>query len=177
VHGLTSYGTIVVDPPWRLREGGAGPSKGAAAQYELMSLGAITTLDVERLMSPDCCVFLWVPSMNLVQGDAYMALAAWRLTPKALHTWVKPGFGVGWYGRSNTEHFVVATRGKPVVSFKSVPTAHHWSRGAHSAKPDAFYDLAQAVGPGPYVDLFARRRRIGWDVWGEEVDSDLEMAS
>lgn len=43
-----------------------------------------------------------------------------------------------------------------------------WSRGAHSAKPDAFIDLVEQVSPGPYLELFSRRARFGWDYWGDE---------
>lgn len=41
-----------------------------------------------------------------------------------------------------------------------------WPRTAHSEKPPAFLDLVERVSPGPYVELFARAPRLGWDSWG-----------
>lgn len=51
-----------------------------------------------------------------------------------------------------------------------------WPRGAHSAKPEAFLDLVEQVSPGPYLELFARRQRLGWDTWGNEALEHVEMA-
>lgn len=50
-----------------------------------------------------------------------------------------------------------------------------WPRGAHSAKPEAFQDMVEQVSPGPYVELFARRDRLGWDTWGNESLGTAEM--
>lgn len=41
-----------------------------------------------------------------------------------------------------------------------------WPRGRHSEKPPAFLDIVEQVSPGPYVELFARAPRLGWDSWG-----------
>jgi N6-adenosine-specific RNA methylase IME4 len=41
-----------------------------------------------------------------------------------------------------------------------------WSRGPHSVKPAGFLDIVEQVSPGPYVELFARQPRLGWDSWG-----------
>jgi len=51
---------------------------------------------------------------------------------------------------------------------------HLWPRGKHSAKPEAFQDIVEQVSPGPYLELFARRKRMGWSAWGNEVQSDIE---
>jgi len=52
-----------------------------------------------------------------------------------------------------------------------------WPRGRHSAKPEAFIDLVEQVSPGPYLELFARRQRLGWDTWGNEALEHVELAS
>lgn len=54
---------------------------------------------------------------------------------------------------------------------------YQWPRGKHSVKPEAFQDIVEQVSPGPYLELFARRKRPGWDVWGKEVESDVEILS
>ncbi len=87
--------------------------------------------------------------------------------PITLVTWCKPQPGVGYYLRNNTEQCIFATRGKPMVpETKPMSTWFQWARGAHSAKPKPFGDLVEQVSPGPYVELFARAPRLGWDSWG-----------
>lgn len=49
---------------------------------------------------------------------------------------------------------------------KATSRWYEWPRGEHSAKPEAFLDLVEQVSPGPYVELFARAPRLGWDSWG-----------
>jgi N6-adenosine-specific RNA methylase IME4 len=51
-----------------------------------------------------------------------------------------------------------------------------WKRGAHSQKPEAFLDLVEQTSPWPYLELFARRQRLGWDTWGDEALEHVEMA-
>jgi N6-adenosine-specific RNA methylase IME4 len=78
-----------------------------------------------------------------------------------------PPPGVGHYLRNNTEHCILASRGKPMTpEEKPISTWYLWPRGRHSAKPSAFGDLVEQVSPGPYVELFARAPRLGWDSWG-----------
>lgn len=52
-----------------------------------------------------------------------------------------------------------------------------WSRGPHSAKPEAFLDLVEQVSPGPYLEMFARRNRLGWDTWGNEALEHVELVT
>ena len=52
-----------------------------------------------------------------------------------------------------------------------------WPRGSHSQKPDAFLDLVEQVSPGPYLELFARRQRLGWDTWGDEALQHVTLPS
>ena len=47
-----------------------------------------------------------------------------------------------------------------------------WKRGAHSEKPAAFGDLVESVAPGPYLELFSRTPRLGWDAWGKGFESE-----
>jgi N6-adenosine-specific RNA methylase IME4 len=88
----------------------------------------------------------------------------------SLLTWCKPGPGMGYYLRSNTEHCIFATRGRPMVpDTKVLSSWFEWPRGRHSEKPAEFYEVVQTVSPGPYLDLFARERRDGWHGWGDEL--------
>lgn len=166
--GLTPpYRTIVADPPWQPPGRGAstknraGPSK----RYSTMTVEEISALPVEELVAPD--VHLWLWGINGLMEDAYQVVRAWGFKPITLVTWCKPGTGIGNYLRNNTEHVILASRGKPhVPEHKPLSTWYIWPRGAHSVKPAAFYDLVEQVSPAPYVDLFARQQRFGWDTWG-----------
>lgn len=60
---------------------------------------------------------------------------------------------------------------------KIPPGSYGRGRGPHSAKPEAFLDIVEQVSPGPYLELFARRQRLGWDTWGKEALNHVEMAS
>lgn len=98
---------------------------------------------------------------------------AWGFRPITILTWVKPGRGgTGWYFRGQTEHVIFGTRGGlGIPSAIRRPNVFEAKRSRHSAKPDAFFELVESVSPTPRQELFARRQRLGWDTWGNEVDS------
>lgn len=91
-------------------------------------------------------------------------------------TWCKPGLGAGRF-QCNTEQVVLCRKGSRHGNPFGMTngTWFPWPRAEHSSKPNAFYDLVERVSPAPYLELFARRKRMGWDCWGNEVESDLEI--
>lgn len=158
------YSTIVADPPWHYE--GAATKADAKKHYSTMPMGDLHALPVERLAAPSAHLWLWCT--NALMEHGYSIVRAWGFVPLTVVTWCKPGPGVGHYLRNNTEHCILASRGKPQTpSDKPLSTWFVWQRGAHSAKPDAFGDLVEQVSPGPYVELFCRRPRLGWDSWGK----------
>jgi N6-adenosine-specific RNA methylase IME4 len=159
------YSTIVADPPWRF--GRAGLTKADSRKfYSTLSVEDICDMPVLDLAAPDAHLWLW--GVNGMMEDAYRVVRAWGFAPVTLVTWCKPQPGVGHYLRNNTEHCILASRGKPQTpDAKPLSTWFLWPRGAHSAKPAAFGDLVEQVSPGPYVELFARAPRLGWDSWGK----------
>lgn len=157
------YSTIVADPPWRYAS--AATKADAAKRYSTMSLGEICRLPVRALAAADCHLWLW--ATNGLLEDAYVVLRAWGFSPLTVVTWCKPGPGVGHYLRNNTEHVILGSRGRAQVpAEKPLSTWYEWPSGAHSAKPAAFYDVVEQVSPGPWVELFCRQPRFGWDSWG-----------
>jgi len=162
------YGTIVADPPWRYAS--AATKADARKHYSTMSMDEIATMTVGDLAAPDAHLWFWCT--NGLMEDGYRIVRAWGFAPITLVTWCKPGPGVGYYLRNNTEHAIFATRGKPVVpEDKPLSTWFQWPRAQHSVKPDAFGDLVEKVSPGPYVELFARQPRLGWDSWGHGYET------
>lgn len=160
------YRTIVADPPWRMSKVGATKAN-AHRHYATMDLNAICALPVADLADSDAHLWLW--GINGMMEEAYRVVRAWGFSPLTLVTWCKPGPGVGHYLRNNTEHVILASRGNPMTpADKPLSTWFVWPKQPHSQKPDAFYDLVEQVSPGPYVEVFARRHRFFWDVWGNE---------
>lgn len=158
---MSGYTTIVADPPWRY--GSVAATKANAQRhYDTMALHDLCGMPVEALAAPDAHLWLW--AVNGLMEEAHRVTRAWGFFPTTLLTWCKSQPGVGHYMRTNTEHCIFATRGRPMVpEHKPLATWFQWPRGEHSAKPDAFYDLVEQVSPGPYAELFSRRARFGWD--------------
>jgi N6-adenosine-specific RNA methylase IME4 len=141
--------------------------------YPTMPVDDIAALPVGDLAAEDS--HLWIWGVNRLLGAAYAVAAAWGFTPMTLLTWCKPGPGMGYYLRNNTEHCLLATRGRPMVPERAPSSSWYlWPRGRHSRKPDEFFALAQQVSPGPYIELFARVSREGWDSWGAEAPGSIE---
>jgi N6-adenosine-specific RNA methylase IME4 len=167
------YATIVADPPWAYDEGWpkfgdrAGiPHDRTPLPYSAMGLEAIAALPVQNLAARDAHLYLW--TTNRYVPDAFDIVKAWGFRYAQILVWCKPPMGVGPGGAFSitTEFLLFARRGR--LKAKSRVDRTWWvaSREAHSAKPPAFLDLVEQVSPGPYVELFARAPRLGWDSWG-----------
>lgn len=182
------YRTIVADPAWPFTYNGWGWKSGYYQKrrglgYETMTVEDICALPVSDLAEPDAHLYLWIPDPLLVQGVAAQVAAAWGFPVGRLLIWEKPNFGMGTFPRSQHEAVMVCRRGTNVpFAIRDVGSVIRWKQlyrkgKVNSAKPDAFMDLVEQASPGPYLELFARSKRIGWDVWGDEVDSDVELSA
>lgn len=180
------YRTIVADPPWPMKDTGpqthagtgcwrpADAGKSTRIPYRTMTLEEIAALPVADLAADDAHLYLW--ATNRFIEAAYATVRAWGFRPSTLLTWCKPPMGLGFGGAyANTTEFVLfAKRGRlaPRNRWHStwLEASRPYENGgiAHSAKPEAFLDIVEQVSPGPYVELFARRARFGWDYWGDE---------
>jgi N6-adenosine-specific RNA methylase IME4 len=177
------YQTIVADPPW-LQPGG-GLHNGADGRkvlrrpselpYAPMTTESIAALPVSEWA--DATAHLWLWTTNAHVEDAYAVARAWRFRPSVLLTWAKPprGIGLGGTFTQTTEHVLFARRGTLTAKRRLNTTWFQWPRGRHSQKPEAFIGLVESVSPGPYLELFARRQRLGWDTWGDEALEHVEM--
>jgi N6-adenosine-specific RNA methylase IME4 len=166
-----SFRTILADPPWDVLQRGG---RGADRHYPVMTVEAIAALPVRTLASTDAHLWLWVTNATLFSG--HVVMAAWGFTYRSCLTWVKPGLGLGsYYLRNNTEHLLLGTKGKAPVLYRSQPTWLFAPKQDHSHKPEEQYAVIERCSPGPYLELFARRKRPGWQVWGNEVVSDVEL--
>jgi len=166
-----TFPTILADPPWDVLQ---RSGRGAHRHYPLMTVDEIADLPVGRLASTDAHLWLWVTNATLFAGKAVME--AWGFTYRSCLTWVKPGLGLGSsYLRNNTEHLLFGTKGKAPILYRSQPTWIFAPKQDHSHKPDEQYAIIERCSPGPYLELFARRKRPGWQVWGNEVANDVAL--
>lgn len=170
------YVTIVADPPWRFSDALPGKGRGAGRHYStLRPLEIAAAYDVPQLAADDARLFLW--RVSALQEDALRVMRIWGFTPKAEIVWLKKTrtgkhwFGMGRQVRNAHEVCLIGTRGQPErlsASVRSIFEAPY--TGRHSGKPEVFFDLVEALSPGPYLELFARERRRGWRALGLEVD-------
>lgn len=162
------YRTIVADPPWRFSN--AATKADARKKYSTVAVEDLCALPVDSIADSNAHLWLW--AVNGLMEEAYRVVRAWGFAPVTLVTWCKLGPGVGHYLRNNTEHIIFASRGTPMTpEAKPLGTWFVWPRGAHSVKPGGAGDLIEQVSPGPYVELFARQPRLGWDSWGYGVEA------
>lgn len=178
---MQAYRTIVVDPPWAFdqtwfkngkfnhfhyRADRENWGRGAAAKYAVMTQENIAALAVGEWADDNAHLYLW--TTNTFMDEAFDLVKAWGFKQKTILTWIKPRLGMGTYYRNNTEHVLFAVKGSLKTLRKDCRTAFYGAQGRHSEKPAAFYDMVESMSPGPYLDVFARKQRFGWDTWGNE---------
>lgn len=184
--GLGQYRTIVADPPWEYNATKGLPIRGykpstAEAHYSTLSMREIAALPVSNLAAPAAHLYLWVTNPRLFgdRGDHGFGpidvAEAWGFEYRTLLTWSKTGsLGMGWYFRGATEHILFCTRGgASIPPERREPNLITARRRRHSEKPGALYDLVERVSPSPYLELFARTPRLGWDSWGWGFEDQL----
>lgn len=179
------YRTIVADPPWpgdwwpfAVRAGRRTPKR-----YGLMTLEEIEALPVASISAEDANLFLWIPSSLNREGVGARVARAWGFDVLSEIVWEKPKLGHGRFPRACHEILLVCSRGAFTLAGPwNVRSVQRWSLDFkagtwHSAKPDGAIDLIEQHSPGPYVELFARRHRFNWDVWGDQSANTAEMAA
>jgi N6-adenosine-specific RNA methylase IME4 len=159
------YRVIYADPPWPYDNSGFDQS--AASHYPTMSTEDIYALPIGNLADEECVLFLWATSPLL--PNALGALAAWGFEYKASRVWIKNRApGIGWFVQTRHELLLIGVKGQGHPSEK-LDSVIEGPVTQHSRKPESVYaDIEQCYG-GPYIELFARRTRDGWNSWGNEI--------
>lgn len=178
---MKKYGIIYADPPWHYRvysKKGAGRS--AESHYPTMTIEKIQALPVSELADKDCALFMWITFPLL--KESLSVLSAWGFKFKTIaFVWIKQNrksdslfWGMGYWTRTNAEFCVLATKGKPKRMAKNVHRVIVSHIEEHSKKPDeARRRIVRLMGDLPRIELFARQKSAGWDVWGNEVESNI----
>ena len=174
------YRTIYADPPWP-EYGGGQIKRGADQHYELMSVNSIAAMSphIKALSHLDSHLYLWVTNNHLMDG--LYVLREWGFRYITAITWAKDKFGLGQYFRGQTEHCLFGVKGAVEYRIDTFGkraqgrTVIQAPRLEHSVKPEEMRTMIEKVSHPPRIELFARKHTPGWDVWGYEIDCDVDI--
>lgn len=179
----TEFRCIVADPPWEVERLGSPGSAGFGSNdrplgsvpldYQTMTVEEIAVLKIPA--AADAHLYIW--TINRYIEQTYAIARAWGFDPSTMLYWLKQPMGIGHGGAFVTcvEPILFCRRGKLPVKSRCDRNWWGWPRGKHSAKPEEFQTVVESVSPGPYLEMFARRKRPGWASWGNEVQSDVSL--
>ena len=181
---MKKYKTIYADPPWRFKNFSVkGEGRNAISHYDCLTIPQLKKLNIAKYADKDCALFMWVTDPLLDQGMEL--INSWGFTYKTVaFYWVKTNkkvdleklsakkdffTGLGYWTRANPEMCLLATKGNPKRISKEVRRLIVSKRREHSRKPDEVYEAIENLVGGPYLELFARKTKKGWDSWGNQV--------
>lgn len=164
---MTQYGAILCDPPWLFKTHSTrGRDRSPDKHYDCMSIDEMKALKLPA--AADCALFMWVVDAHLVEALGLMS--AWGFTYKTIaFIWVKPVMGLGYWSRKEAECCLFGVRGHPKRLGKGVRQVIRAPRREHSRKPDEIYDRIERLVGGPYLEIFSRTDRPGWDAIGNQT--------
>jgi N6-adenosine-specific RNA methylase IME4 len=194
--GVTRYRTIVADPPWDHSDGTGfnygskgtkpgryGEPRTTRPAYKHLTVEEIALVPIDTMAEPSAHLYLWTTQRYL--RASFDLMECWGFSVSATLTWCKAPMGfMGGAFRSSTEFVQFGRRGSLAHKSQAPQRWFTWPRvgwtqsepeAKHSRKPDAFLDLVEQVSPGPYLEMFARRGRLGWDYYGDESLQTAQM--
>jgi len=164
------FGTIYADPPWPYSNQATRAS--TSNHYNTMSIENISALPIKDLTAENCHLHMW--TTNAFIFETPKIIESWGFVYKSIFVWVKPQMGIGNYWRVSHEFLITAIKhGSSTFLDKSQMSWLQADRLKHSAKPEKVAESIEKTSPGPYLELFGRRTRKNWTVWGNEIERDL----
>lgn len=176
------YQIIYADCPWKYNDPKGNNPKLGGITYPVMSDKQLCDLPIAKLANKDCALFMWATMPKL--KEAFLVAEAWGFRYiTCAFTWVKTNpksggiySGLGHWTNGNAELCLFFKKGHPKRIEKNVKQIQMHPRGRHSQKPDKIRDeIIRLIGDLPRIELFARQKTPGWDVWGNEVESDIKL--
>jgi N6-adenosine-specific RNA methylase IME4 len=170
-----NYAVVYADPPWNFKcYSTKGSSKSPAHHYDCMDLAAICDLPIKPLTAKSSVLLMWTTGPFLEKSMS--VITSWGFKYKTVgFCWAKKNRhsdrffkGMGYWTRANAEYCLLATKGSPKRISFDVESLVVSARREHSRKPDEMYSRIETLLPGPYLELFARNERNGWDSWGNQ---------
>lgn len=167
------YRGLLIDCPWKFKtwsEKGLG--KSPDRHYPTMPTEDLCRLPIGQLAAADAGCIAWATAPMI--RDVFRVLDAWGFGYASMGAWGKQtmdgdglAFGPGYWFRSAAEFYVLGTCGRIAPSAHDVRNLILAPRGEHSVKPDQIYEDVERLFPGgPWLEVFSRRRRPGWDSFG-----------
>lgn len=180
---MKKYQIIYADPPWSYNDKSKSHGGGAESHYPCMSIKELCELPIKEIADENSVLLMWA-TMPMLEV-AFDVIKAWGFKYKTCaFTWVKTNkdgsiyMGMGRHTRGNAEVCLLATRGKGVPRMDAgIKNTHLFPRGRHSEKPNQFRTMIGGLYGNDLnrVELFAREKVVFWDVWGNEVESDITL--
>jgi N6-adenosine-specific RNA methylase IME4 len=164
------FGTIYADPPWRYQNQGTRASTGNHYAGD-MSIDEICAMPIAELSAEKCHLHLW--TTNAFLFECPKIFKAWGFEFKSSFVWVKPQMGIGNYWRNSHEIMLLAVKGGQTALSRAEMSWLECKRGQHSAKPDAVRHSIERLSPGPFLELFGRKKVEGWTVFGNQIVEEL----
>lgn len=183
------YGVVLADPPWEYT---GHQRRGSAENHygTLSTKNMIKMFDVASIVKDDAILLMWATWPKLLENPGPRELIeAWGFRPVTGMPWIKvssvsrglfdgklwiePKWGTGYWVRGASECLIIARRGKPPMP-ENPPIGLLCDRAIHSKKPNDAHEYAELF-PGPYLEMFARRPREGWDVFGNQVEDSITL--
>lgn len=160
------YRVLYADPPWQYSNSGFNQS--AESHYPTMSQRELCALPIRDLAMDHSVLFLWATSPLI--PEALEVMKAWGFEYKASRVWIKDRApGIGWFIRTRHELLLIGVRGSGMHPSEKLDSIIEAGVTRHSAKPHGVYADIERCYEGPYIELFARNEREGWQAWGNEI--------
>lgn len=168
---MKKYQIIYADPPWRY-DFSKSDSRKIENQYPTMTVDDICNLPIPS--EDNSALYLWATAPKLL--EALQVMKAWGYTYKSQAVWDKQTMGMGYWFRGRHEILLVGVKGKFSPPKVKVPSVFSYKRNKHSKKPaEVRQYLSVAFPDNSKIELFAREKIEGWEVWGNEVESDIDL--
>jgi site-specific DNA-methyltransferase (adenine-specific) len=172
------YKTIYADPPWPNKWQGSASIGTRPLSFPTLTIAEICSLPVKLIADDLSNLYLWTTNQFL--PEALGVVRFWGFHYRMLWTWCKNN-GIGGHPRNATEHIVIASRGATVSIGRHEAATLNWFIHPHmrrfGEKPGVIRELIERFSPEPRIELFARNKHQGWDAWGDEIKSDIELSS
>jgi len=183
---MKKYSIIYADPAWSFNNKNTGGSlkSGASNHYDTMSVEEMCKLPINKISEENCILFMWWVGSQ--PKEAIKLAESWGFTIKTMtgFNWVKTTklgklfFGMGFWTRAGSEMCLIAVKGKPKRISASIRSVIYAPIDKHSKKPEIFREqIVKLMGGGSRIELFAREKTEGWDVWGNEVENSLTFTT
>lgn len=178
---MKKYKIIYADPPWKYGNWCANKNRPNSINkplpYPSMSIKEICELPIDTIADKNCELYLWTTQKYL--PDSFVVMSSWGFEYKQCVIWCKkPRAGLGGMFTPTNEFLLLGRKGKTPKNKKRVLSTWFLVKrphNKHSAKPAFFREVIETTTNPPRIELFAREKTPGWDIWGNEVDSDIEL--